>query len=342
MALQSYNWSWTGNGVLVDLGTTDDVYVGEDGFLSSNDARTIKGYGSNHSASIHGEVAGYYGGIGLGDDASADFGQEIFVAKHAKVSGDVYAAMWTQGYDSSIINNGIARGSTGVEMYADSGFTTSTLLNRGRIIGEDSYGVYRSGTEDFDFTNKGTVSGGSGTAYFGGSTGDQTITNTGKLVGAVYFGSGDDVYDGVGGKVTGIVYGLDGDDHLTGGNQNEQFEGGAGRDILKGGGGADDFLFVAVGDSTLATAGRDLIQGFDQSQHDHIDLSAIDAKASTVLDDKFKFIGTDSFDGHEGQLRYYTAGGHTFIQGDTDGDGTADFAIELNNNINLHKADFVL
>jgi hypothetical protein len=35
-------------------------------------------------------------------------------------------------------------------------------------------------------------------------------------------------------------------------------------------------------------------------------------------------------------------GGNTFIEGDTDGDGVADFVIRLNGLINLVAGDFVL
>jgi Ca2+-binding RTX toxin-like protein len=343
MALQSYNWSIIGPGVLADLGTTDDVYVGESGFLSSSNERSIRGYGSYHSATIRGEVAGYLGGLSLGNDASSDSHEQVFVAKHGSVTGDTSYALYTLAYDSSVENNGVIRGATGVLMDGDSAFSTSTLMNRGKIVGDTGEGVLRWGSEDFQFTNKGLVSGHSGHGYDGSSSsGDQSITNSGKMVGSVTFGSGDDTYLGAHGKLSGTVYGGDGDDHFVGGAQDEKFEGGVGRDRINGGGGADDFVFVSVADSTLATGGRDLIVGFSQSQHDQIDLSLIDAKASTVLDDHFKFIGTNSFDGHEGQLRYYNAGGHTFIQGDTNGDGTADFAIELDHSLTLHKTDFVL
>jgi hypothetical protein len=345
MALQSYNFTWTGNGILADLGTTDDVYVGENGFLSSNDNRTIVGTGSNHSAEIRGEVAGDQGGIRLGNNASFDSGQDVFVSASGRVSGNLYSAVYLQGYDSSVENNGIIRGGFGVYMDANSVSTTSTLMNRGKIMCDDAdhAAVTRRGTEDFDFINRGQIQTDGVYAYDGRSgSGDQSILNTGKILDGVAFGSGDDVYKGADGKLFGLLSGGDGNDKFTGGERNERLEGDVGRDIMNGGLGADDFVYLTVADSTLATGGRDLIKGFKQNQDDQIDLFGMDAKASTVLDDKFKFIGTDSFDGHEGQLRYYNAGGHTFIQGDTDGDGAADFAIELNSNVDLQKADFVL
>jgi hypothetical protein len=345
MALQSYNFTWTGNGILANLGTTDDVYVGPNGFLASNNDRTIVGTGSNHEAEIRGEVAGDQGGIRLGDNASADSGQEVFVAEGARVGGNLYSAVFLQGYDSEVENNGVIRGGYGVFMDANSLSTTSKLLNRGKITCDDAdhAAVTRRGTEAFDFINRGLIETDGVYAYDGRQgSGDQGIYNTGKIADGIAFGSGNDLYRGEDGKLLGLLSGGDGNDKFIGGEKNERLQGDLGRDIMKAGAGADDFVYVNVTDSTLATGGRDLIKGFSQSQDDQIDLFVIDAKLSTALDDKFKFIGTDAFSGNEGELRYYNAGGHTFVQGDNDGDGTADFAIELNNNLTLHKADFVL
>ncbi len=94
---------------------------------------------------------------------------------------------------------------------------------------------------------------------------------------------------------------------------------------------------------------RDRIADFEQGR-DHIDLSAIDArttKSTLLANDAFSFIGTDTFDDVAGQLRYSHVGSFgrvvsTIIEGDTDGNGIANFQIELTGRHTLSSSDFVL
>ena len=59
--------------------------------------------------------------------------------------------------------------------------------------------------------------------------------------------------------------------------------------------------------------------------------------------DQFKFIATAGFHGAAGELNYFYNGaaGVTTLQGDTNGDGVADFAIDLTGNVALSAADFI-
>jgi len=50
----------------------------------------------------------------------------------------------------------------------------------------------------------------------------------------------------------------------------------------------------------------------------------------------------ERFSGAAGALRYATGGGTTYLSGDLDGDGQADFVIKLDGQIGLTAADFVL
>ena len=75
-----------------------------------------------------------------------------------------------------------------------------------------------------------------------------------------------------------------------------------------------------------------------------IDLSSIDANGSKKGDKAFKFLkkeGAD-FTGKAGQLGFDQKKGVTFVQGDTNGDGKADFKLQLTGTIDFVKADFVL
>ena len=144
--------------------------------------------------------------------------------------------------------------------------------------------------------------------------------------------AGDDVIDGregddelYGDSGNDIVFGGAGNDRIVGGTGNDTIYGGSGRDTLWGCNGADVFAYQSVSDS-LVTA-RDSIKDFDFS--DVIDLSAIDAITGDG-DDAFNFIGDAGFTRVAGQLHYVTTGlSSVRVEGDVNGDGVADFAIDV-------------
>jgi hypothetical protein len=92
-----------------------------------------------------------------------------------------------------------------------------------------------------------------------------------------------------------------------------------------------------VADSVVGV-NRDVIKDFHQTQHDKIDLSDVDANENVALDQAFKFIGSAHFTGHARELRFK----NHVVQGDTDGDGTADFEIGVLKVVELVKGDFIL
>ncbi len=71
-------------------------------------------------------------------------------------------------------------------------------------------------------------------------------------------------------------------------------------------------------------------------------LSLIDADTGTGGNQAFAFIGSGAFTNVAGQLRYAKQSGTTYVEGDTDGDGAADFVIALTGTLNLVASDFVL
>ena len=113
-------------------------------------------------------------------------------------------------------------------------------------------------------------------------------------------------------------------------------------DTLTGGTGADTFLFE-TGHTGRWMGNADVITDFNQAEGDLIDLSAIDAIAGGA-DDAFTFLGTADFSGTAGELRSFVFNGNAFIEGDTDGDGVADFIIQIQSDqpVDLTAADFVL
>ncbi|URK86045.1 calcium-binding protein (plasmid) [Rhizobium sp. RCAM05350] len=131
-------------------------------------------------------------------------------------------------------------------------------------------------------------------------------------------------------------------DTLTGNTGNNVLAGGTGADKLNGGAGADTFLFKALGDTTVATAGRDTIFDFSHTQGDKIGLSGIDANTALTGDQAFIFKGTAAFSGANGELRFEKQASDTYVYGDTNGDKVADFVIHFDDAIAFQSGDFVL
>ena len=134
-------------------------------------------------------------------------------------------------------------------------------------------------------------------------------------------------------------------DIMFGDAGNDTLWGGTGLDTLWGGLNTDTFAF-ADGDTSADAALCDRIIDFAQAQGDRLDLSAMDANTLAGGDQAFAFIGASAFAGtgaaSAGELRYTFVGAYTFVQGDTDGNGTADFMIRLDGNIAFNGVDVIL
>lgn len=132
-----------------------------------------------------------------------------------------------------------------------------------------------------------------------------------------------------------------GNDTLEGGGGRDFLTGGLGKNILTGGGGFDRFIFNAPGDSGAKSKKRDVITDFADSNKEKIDLSAIDAKTGRG-NQEFEFIVEADFSGAKGELRYEKKANKTIIEADRNGDGNADFAIEISKVMDLQAGDFIL
>jgi hypothetical protein len=117
--------------------------------------------------------------------------------------------------------------------------------------------------------------------------------------------------------------------------------GGLGKDIMSGGLGNDKFNFDSIAESVKG-ANRDVIEDFRHKQRDHIDLAGIDAKNGVGGNQKFTFIGTQHFDHHKGELHFVRHAGFVIVEGDVNGDGRADFQVQVDHVATLGKGDFIL
>ena len=181
-----------------------------------------------------------------------------------------------------------------------------------------------------------TVNGGGGDDLIDGGADDDTLNGDAGddlLIG----GSGDDALNG--GSGDDALMGGGHDDILLGGDGNDELIGGAGADQLIGGSGADRFVFGDVADSPGHAP--DLVFDFNAVQGDRIDLSGVDAVSRTPENDQFIFVGDDAFSGSAGELRFTPDFEDGLLEGDVNGDGSADFTIELLGFTSITGDDFM-
>jgi hypothetical protein len=174
---------------------------------------------------------------------------------------------------------------------------------------------------------------------FRGSNGSDALVG-GRGADKIVLGADNDF--AFGGLGNDALYGESGKDRLGGGTGKDKLIGGTGADILWGGSGADMFVFRSVKDSTVKASGRDTIADFSRKQGDHIDLRQIDADSTVKHNQKFEFIGPHKFNKDAGELRYAKKNGDTYIYGDINGDGRADFSIVIDASLKLKAGDFLL
>ena len=158
--------------------------------------------------------------------------------------------------------------------------------------------------------------------------GSASISGTGNASANVIRGnSAANSIDGDDGDDT--LSGFGGNDTIIGGLGADTINGGAGADTLTGGGialEADTFVFSSASDTS--TSNFDRITDFEDDT-DIIDLSAIDADTTTTGNQDFDIVAV--FGGNAGELTisYDGVSNSTIMLGDVNGDGAADFRIDL-------------
>ena len=146
-----------------------------------------------------------------------------------------------------------------------------------------------------------------------------------------------------GGAGNDQLYGRSGDDVLISGDGNDALIGGAGADRLTGGNGADTFIWTNVADLSVTRTATDQVIDFDRSAGDRLNFGSMDANSVTAgVNDAFTFVGASAFTNVAGQLRAYVESGVTWVEGDVNGDGVADFALRVNGSHTLQASDFIL
>jgi 6-phosphogluconolactonase (cycloisomerase 2 family) len=253
------------------------------------------------------------------DDAGNSL-TNVFNMTTTTIAGTTY--LITASSDDNVSVFAIAADGTLVDMEAEIPILAAEGLSTAVVGGEtflfattfNAVGAYRIDTTGLTIN---------GTA--GNDTIDAVSSAAGELLPSAL---GDDIF-GLAGNDT--IDGLGGGDILTGGLN---------KDSLTGGGGGDFFNYDLIAESTKG-ANRDVIEDFSRGQGDRIDLSGIDAKTGGG-NQAFKFIGVQGFHDQKGELHFVKKAGFVLVEGDVNGDGRADFQIQVEDVARLVAADFVL
>lgn len=261
-------------------------------------------------------------------------------ADHA--GGNIYNALQYRNDSRSLIEN--ATGGSGNDLLRGNRADNHLRGQRGddrlwggagddRLDGNAGAETLHGGSGDDDLNGgagNDALLGGGGNDDLNGGTGIDRLNGGGGLD-RLHGGGGDDVL--VGGAGQDRLSGQAGDDRLAGGAHRDFLLGGAGADILIGGAGRDVFRFASASDSPHG-APFDRILDFTSGE-DLIDLSQLSAGAFTIA-----FGGT--FSGHGPHVSLRPIGGDVRVFADTDGDGTADFRVDLENTPAVVPTDFML
>ena len=343
MALQIFASNSTGAGIRADLTTVDDVVISAGVTVGSTTTDAIQGTGSGHLVMVQGTVIGERA-IDIGTDFTTSSNQ-VIVGEAGQVLGfGSSTGLRISGTNSLLDNDGYIWGTVGaVIMGGQGGATTSRIVNQGTIESPvDAILRILGSTETFTINNTGLISSEDDAFDSNTTTAIERIVNSGSIVGDILLGNGDDLFNGISGRLSGDVLGGADADTLNGGGGSDTLLGGLGKDSLVGGTGKDFFDFNLVAESGITPGTRDVIGDFRRSQADKIDLRGIDARDTPAGDQAFNFIGTKAFTGQEGQLRYVLQGNTTIIIGSIDADKAAEFSIQLTGKIGLLAGDFLL
>ena len=257
---------------------------------------------------------------------------EGIIAVNGDGVGDRFVGI--EGFEGSGLDDVLTGGSLGDFLSGGAG--------NDRINGDSGADTLRGGAGDD------TLDGGNEADTLFGDAGNDTLKG-GNAGDTLNGGDGNDTLEGendadtlngdagndtlLGGNGDDLLNGGTGNDLLDGGAGIDVLNGGAGNDTLSGGNGADRFVFT---DAT----GNDVITDFRRGS-DKIDLSGLDANASTAGTQAFSFVGSNAFTRTAGELRTFTENGQNFLAGDVNGDGVADFTIGLGNVV-VNQTDIIL
>lgn len=160
----------------------------------------------------------------------------------------------------------------------------------------------------------------------GGDAQGDTLTNIETVIGSSF---NDNITGSTGANT---LYGANGNDTMNGGGGNDWIQGEVGVDTMTGGTGNDTFQYSTNSDSGIGAGSRDIITDFATG-----DIIRLTDFAGT-----FAFRSTSAFTGTANEVNYTQTGGNTIISVDSNGNGVADFQIEITGLRTMVQGDFAL
>ncbi|OKH26825.1 hypothetical protein NIES593_01925 [Hydrococcus rivularis NIES-593] len=248
----------------VNIGGDEVTLINEGLITGSADPRNGTVYGDVTARNIFIENRST-GVIDVGEGLNGD---AISLELGAEVNGSVVNRGLVQGRglpDGAPDNNTNQASAVRLYWVGASGAETSVfngnIENYGTFAAENGATVLIEDRTQLNgwIINRGTIDGGAipdGKLAIDASEaeGFVRVRNQGTINGDVLLSAGNDLFDGRGGTVNGLVYGGDGNDTLIGGNGKDYLAGGLGNDVLRGNGG-DDWLDGGAGSDILRGGG---------------------------------------------------------------------------------------
>lgn len=237
-----------GDNTFVAQGVTINYGIdmrGDNGGKTGGD-QTVTLYGT-----LFGSLNDYYG--------SSSGGDQIFIGPTGSVNTYWFGAVMLGGGGHILVNAGTISSmnyGNAIEIEArvqgahqlDRNYITNTgtvsaiSLHPDRAWGDATiYVAANDGAAGTTVTNTGSILSSIGYAITL-STGDDSVTNGGFIQGGVKLNTGNDLFDGRLGTITGGVFGDNGNDTLYGSKGDDTLAGGEGDDRLDGYAGADDMI----------------------------------------------------------------------------------------------------
>ncbi len=353
------------------FGDHETVTISSTGIVNAVTGVGIDIYSDNSIVDNNGHVYGKLYGIELRSEFSLG---TTTLTNSGTIEGNLIGiGRYTYSKDTiSLTNTGtITGGSYSYGQIGGDANAVDILVNRGTMNGAvdtgggaDVMSVYSGQINGAIYLGTGNdtvhVYGGliNGNVFLGDGDDNLQLSKGGRIYGAIDGGAGNDTII-VGNTYPNHILGGIGDDTITGGIGKDTLSGGdgndlikgragddtimgrAGRDRLYGGTGADTFAFLSTSESGLGSS-RDVIHDFNSAEGDKIDLRAIDADTIAAGNQVFSFIGTGSFTHHARELRAKAYGTDLIVFGDVNGDGVADFSIQIKNLASLTAGAFFL
>jgi len=324
--LEDVNGATVTNNTAGELTQVSDSNVSVSGFTTALPTLSQAEQMLDQWLATHATVASVYGEVSTGVQS----GSTTSATTSATTSGTT-SATGTISYDQTLVGtaaNDVLTGGAGDDRL--DGRAGADKMSGG--TGNDIYYVDNSGDAVTENAGAGSDTVVSTISYRLGANVERLTLSGSANIGGIGNTLSNKI---IGNAGANVIDGGAGNDTLIGGAGADKITGGAGNDTMTGGTGNDLFVFHN-GD-----LGSDRITDFTHGQ-DRMYLSGVDANTILAGDQNFHFVGTSAFSHTAGELHYQEVSGSTYLSGDTNGDGVADFTIHLDGLHALTTSDFFL